>query len=149
MIKPKEKCLKKGVFKGMTYVCARKYLCQKGELTLTEKNLIVSCRGHWSKTIPVMEVRLEGLRNSLSVRTILYNRLLFTLTVDQAEEWEKALGEIIFDRMKDVSSAFANSQPAHQTLKSSPLLLGVNRFLNFNVASKLKIKSSSTQFLGD
>jgi hypothetical protein len=45
--------------------------------------------------------------------------------------------------------AFANSQPAHQTLKSSPLLLGVNRFLIFDVVSKLKIKSSSAQFSGD
>jgi hypothetical protein len=50
---------------------------------------------------------------------------------------------------QSLTSALANSQPTHQTLKSPPLLLSVDRFLTLNVASELKIKPSSRQFSGD
>ena len=46
-------------------------------------------------------------------------------------------------------STFANRETTHQTLKSPPLLLRINMSLAFNVASELKIKSSSAQFSGD
>ena len=44
---------------------------------------------------------------------------------------------------------FANSQPAHQPLKSPSLFFGVNIFALFNVTPEIEIKPSRRQFLGD
>jgi len=55
MIESKARLLKKGAFKGMEYVCARKYRCKKGEITLTEQNLTVKCGNHWAKTVLPMK----------------------------------------------------------------------------------------------
>ena len=48
-----------------------------------------------------------------------------------------------------LTPTLANSQPTHQTLKSPPLLLRIGIFTLFNVTSKVEIKPSRRQFLGD
>lgn len=91
MTKPKTRLLKKGTFKGMEYVCAKKYQCEKGELVLTEQNFTVKCDYHWTKTLRTDEVEFKAHEKGLEVRTIWYNKLLFTLLVDEPQDWEDAL----------------------------------------------------------
>ena len=94
MIKQNEKVIKKGIFKGIAYSSAKKYTCEKGELILTPKNLLINCKGSWSKTFSIREIRLEAWDENLEVRYRWYSKLVFKLIVDNPEEWLDAFREV-------------------------------------------------------
>jgi hypothetical protein len=105
------KVLKKGAFGGVKYACAKKYKCNEGELVLTQKDFTVNCRGNWSKVFRIDEVQFEVLDNCLEVRTIWYNKLVFTLLVDKPEEWKEALDKLRSDSLnKLVVDTFEREQ---------------------------------------
>lgn len=89
-----EKVVKRGIFNGITYSSAKKYACGKGELILTSKTLMISCEGKWKKIFPIREVRLGAYDTTLEIRDAWYGRLLFSLTVEDAEEWLNAFQKV-------------------------------------------------------
>lgn len=95
MMQHNEKVVKKGAFKGVAYSSAKKYACEKGELTLTTENLSIDCEGSWSKTFPISEIRLEARDENLEVYKTWYGKLLFKLIINEPEEWREA-----FDKVK-------------------------------------------------
>ena len=96
-----EKVLKKGIFKRITYSSAKKYACEKGELTLTTKNLAIDCKGSWSKTFPIKKIRLEAWGENLEVYDNWYGRLLFKLIIDSAKEWKETHDKVMFEWAKE------------------------------------------------
>lgn len=95
MMQHNEKVVKKGAFKGVAYPSAKKYACEKGELILTPKNLLINCEGSWSKTFPINEIRLEARGENLEVYETWYGKLLFKLIINEPEEWKEAFDKLI------------------------------------------------------
>lgn len=100
----------------MEYTCAKKYRCEKGELILTEQSFTVKCDNHWTKTLQTREIRFEAHEKSLEVRTIWYNKLLFTLIVDEPQEWKKVL-----DKLESLSIAKMGESLVGETKEDSEL----------------------------
>lgn len=96
MTQRNEKPVKKGTFK-VAYSSAKRYACEKGELTLTTKNLLINCEGNWSKTFPIIEIRLEAWEENLEIYDIWYGKLLFKLIVDESKEWKEAFDKVNFE----------------------------------------------------
>lgn len=94
MTQQSEKVVKKGAFKGLAYSSAKRYACNKGGLTLTTKNLLINCKGSWSKAFPISEIRLEAWDENLEVHDIWYGKLLFRFVVDKPKEWETAFQSV-------------------------------------------------------
>lgn len=117
MTESKTGLLKRGTFNGMEYVCAKKYRCRKGELILTEQSFTIKCDDHWTKTLPIREVRFEAHEKSLEVRTIWYNKLLFTLSVDEPQEWKEVLHELESARMHKVGENLLGRMKEESELK--------------------------------
>lgn len=94
-----DEIVKKGLFKGL-FSPTKKYACNKGELILTAKNLLVKCEGSWLRVFPIWKLIVEVYDKKLELRDHWYRRLLFKLIVDKPEEWEQAFQEVSFQWMK-------------------------------------------------
>ena len=117
MVQHNEKLIKKRAFKRIAYSSAKKYACEKGELTLTTKNLLIDCEGSWSKSFPIREIGLEARGENLEVYDRWYGRLLFKLIVDEPKEWEEALHRVIMEWTKEEMNRF------HEYEKKRPIEL--------------------------
>lgn len=101
MMQHNEKVVRKGAFKGMAYSYAKRYACEKGELTLTTKNLLIDCEGKWSKAFPISEIHLSALNENLELRDW-YDKLRFRLIIDGAKEWQEAFGKAKYERLNEI-----------------------------------------------
>jgi len=117
MTQQNEKVVKKGAFKGIAYSSAKKYACEKGELTLTTENLSIDCEGSWSKTFLIREIGLEARGENLEVYDRWYGRLLFKLVIDEAKEWEEALHRVEMEWAREGMKRF------HEHIKKKPVEL--------------------------
>lgn len=81
-----KKVVKKGSFK-IAYSRAKKYACEKGDLILTPRNLIMKCKGSWSKIFPIEEVGFEVKDKKLEIYESWYGKPLFRLVLDEPEKW--------------------------------------------------------------
>jgi len=106
MILNNEKVAKKGIFHSIIYSSIKKYACEKGELTLTSKKLTINCEGKWKKTFLNKEIRLEAYDKILEIRAIWYSKLLFKLTVEDAEEWLNAFQKVQFEELHKYMDKF-------------------------------------------
>lgn len=98
-----ERVVKRGVFKRIAYSKAKKHTCEKGELILTTKNLLIDCEGRWTKTFPIKEyLRLEALDGSLEVYDG-YSQLRFRLIIDEPNQWKETFDNLIFERISELS----------------------------------------------
>lgn len=104
MMQHYKKVVKKGSFK-IAYSRAKKYACEKGDLILTPRNLIMKCRGSWSKTFPIEEVGFEVEDERLEIYEIWYGKPLFRLILDEPEKWVHEFNKLSFKR---VQKAFEN-----------------------------------------
>ena len=102
MTQQNEKVVKKGAFKGVAYSSAKRYTCEKGEITLTTKNLLIECEESWSKTFPIKEIRLEAWGGNLEVYDHWYGKLLFKLIIDEPNEWGEAFHKAIHDWAREI-----------------------------------------------
>jgi hypothetical protein len=91
-----ENVIKRGEFNDVSYSCAKKYFCKKGQLTLTKNSLSIECKGTWSKVFPILNVDLRAEENGLLVVYDIthYGRLFLKLMVDNPKEWETALNKV-------------------------------------------------------
>jgi len=100
MAQQSEKLVKKGVFKRIAYSRAKKHTCEKGELILTTKNLVINCEGSWTKAFPIKEyIRLEAWDSNLEV----YDgnaQLRFRLIIDEPNEWKETFNKLIHERLR-------------------------------------------------
>jgi hypothetical protein len=97
-----EKIIKKGVFHRIAYSSAKKRTCEKGELVLTTKNLLINCEGSWTKAFPIREyIRLEAWDDNLEVYDG-YARLRFRLIIDEPNQWKEALNKLTFERLSEL-----------------------------------------------
>jgi hypothetical protein len=127
MTQQPEKVVKKGIFKRLAYSSAKRYTCEKGELTLTRENLLVSCEGKWSKSFPIMRIFLYASDENLEVRDE-YDKLRFKLAIDSPDGWVQARSEIVSERLsKLLIRAYKadEKRPAEieRLLDTSPLAL--------------------------
>lgn len=91
--------IKKGLFRRMAFSSAKEYSCDKGDLTLTSKGLIIKCENRWSKLLSFSLFRFSVSDKILEVRD-LYNRPRFNFVIDESEEWQKAIQSL---RMQEVT----------------------------------------------
>lgn len=117
MSQQNEKLVKKGAFKRIAYSSAKRYTCEKGELTLTTKNLLIDCEGSWSKAFPIREIGLEARSENLEVYDRWYGRLLFRLIIDEPKGWEGALHRVIMEWAREEMKRF------HEHMKKRPIEL--------------------------
>jgi len=100
----------------MEYICAKKYRCEKGELILTDQSFTVKCDNHWTKTLQTKEIQFDTHEKSLEVRTIWYNKLLFTVIVDRPQEWKEVL-----DKLESLSMAKMGKRMLEEDKEKSQL----------------------------
>jgi hypothetical protein len=135
MMQNNEKVVKKGAFKGMAYSSAKKYACEKGELTLTTRNLLMDCEGSWSKSFLIREIGLEAWGENLEVYDRWYGRVLFRLIIDEPKEWEEAFHRVITEWATEEMKRF------HEHMKKRPTEL--RRLLDISPEALKKLYSDT------
>lgn len=85
--------MRKGSFK-LINSSPKRYACNKGELTLTSKNLSINCEGSWSETFPIEELDLEAHERKLEIRFGYYRTRFLKLIVDDPESWVECFKEV-------------------------------------------------------
>ena len=95
-----EKAIKKGFFK-VVYSRTREYACEKGELSLTPRGLIMKCKASWSKTFPIEEVGLEVKDEKLEICEIWYGKPLFRLVLGKPEKWVHEFDKLSFKWLQE------------------------------------------------
>jgi hypothetical protein len=89
-----EKIIKKSDFHRIAYSRAKKHTCERGELILTTKNLLINCEESWTKAFPLREyICLEACGDNLEVYDR-YGQLRFRLIIDEPNQWKEVFDEL-------------------------------------------------------